>query len=162
MHYGQHLLLGQPLDDAVEVLLSCEPPSKKGGAGAAYQMLGRFGRFGDSPQGRTSWNTTFMLVGGQGEVEGSCRVMPLAPMSYLHGSRLLQPSHFGLPNRVRGCLGRCAVLADGSEELLLTAAQGGEDVDWRLEPLQPLAVAAGGAWSHFARWDRLRRGSRWP
>ena len=96
VHYGQHLLLGQPEATEVptkELLLSCEPPSRCGGVGAAYQLMGRFYGFGDASTGRRSWNTVFTLVpvdddlhlGDEVDVMRGGRIVPLAPFSYLHG-----------------------------------------------------------------------------
>ena len=99
VHYGQPLLLGQPEATAEhprqEVLLSCEPPSREGGIGAAYQLLGRFVGFGHAALDRKSWNTIFMLVpagekqmGDVVDVNLGLRIVPLAPFSYLHGDRI--------------------------------------------------------------------------
>lgn len=96
VHYGQHLMLGQPEATEVptkELLLSCEPPSRCGGVGAAYQLMGRFYGFGHAPTGRRSWNTVFTLVpvdddlhlGDEVDVMRGGRIVPLAPFSYLHG-----------------------------------------------------------------------------
>lgn len=95
VHYGQPLLFGQPEtteDPQKEVLLSCEPPSRNGGIGAAYQLMGRFCGFGHAAQGRRSWNTFFMLVpvgplrmGDVVDVAMGVRIVPLSPYSYLHG-----------------------------------------------------------------------------
>ena len=101
VHYGQHLQFGLPsVDDASsEILLSCEPPSRSGGIGAPYLILGRFVDFGYVCQGRKSWNTAFTLVptlssaGAYGDpVDLRCgmRIVPIAPFSYLHGARLMQ------------------------------------------------------------------------
>ena len=105
VHYGQHLHFGLPsVDDAdSEILLSCEPPSRCGGLGAPYLILGRFVDFGHVCQGRRSWNTAFTMVpedasssaGGFGDpVDLRCgvRIIPIAPFSYLHGPRLMQAS----------------------------------------------------------------------
>ena len=95
MHYGQFFLLGQPettSQPTQEVLLSCEPPSREGGIGAAYQLMGRVGGFGHAAMGRTSWKTVFMLVpvadaqmGDVVDVHMGVRIVPLAPFSYVHG-----------------------------------------------------------------------------
>ena len=101
VHYGQHLQFGLPsVDDASsEILLSCEPPSRSGGIGAPYLILGRFVDFGYVCHGRRSWNTAFTLVptlssaGAYGDpVDLRCgmRIVPIAPFSYLHGPRLMQ------------------------------------------------------------------------
>ena len=101
VHYGQQLQFGLPsVDDAsAEILLSCEPPSRNGGIGAPYLILGRFVDFGYVCQGRRSWNTAFTLVpeqscaGGYGDpvdLRYGMRIVPIAPFSYLHGPRLMQ------------------------------------------------------------------------
>ncbi|CAL1147182.1 unnamed protein product [Cladocopium goreaui] len=178
VHYGQPLLLGQPETTAEhprqEVLLSCEPPSREGGIGAAYQLLGRFVGFGHAALDRKSWNTIFMLVpagekqmGDVVDVNLGLWIVPLAPFSYLHGPRLMQAMYFGLPNRVgRGCVSRALKLADGREELVLHAPraprredqEGWWDAEWTLQPLvlppEPCVVEL--HMTDFARWDRLR------
>eukprot|EP00435_Cladocopium_sp_Y103_P018339 s2633_g4.t1 len=178
VHYGQPLLLGQPETTAEhprrEVVLSCEPPSREGGIGAAYQLLGRFVGFGHAAMDRKSWNSIFILVpagekqvGDVVDVNLGLRIVPLAPFSYLHGPRLMQAMYFGLPNRVgRGCVSRALKLADGREELVLHAPraphqedqEGWWDAEWTLQPLvlppEPCMVEL--HMTDFARWDRLR------
>eukprot|EP00438_Fugacium_kawagutii_P029992 Skav217719 [mRNA] locus=scaffold2294:313998:318341:- [translate_table: standard] len=175
VHYGQALLLGQPEtaeDPQKEVLLSCEAPSRNGGIGAAYQVMGRFCGFGHAAQGRRSWNTIFMLVpvgplrmGDVVDVAMGVRIVPLSPYSYLHGPRQLQAMYFGLPNRVgRGCVSRALKLADGREELLVHAPgtpqdeEGWWDAEWLLQPLMlpPEPCVVEPRMTEFARWDRLR------
>ncbi|CAE7396050.1 unnamed protein product [Symbiodinium natans] len=176
VHYGQHLHFGLPsVDDAdSEILLSCEPPSRCGGLGAPYLILGRFVDFGHVCQGRRSWNTAFTMVpedasssaGGFGDpVDLRCgvRIIPIAPFSYLHGPRLMQAVFGGLSNPVgRGCISRCAAVGKDVRELLLHAsAPDGEppDVGWVLERLcltQGTTSPPAGADTTFARWHSLR------
>ena len=144
VHYGQHFMLGQPGESEMsEILLSCEPPSRNGGIGAPYQMLGRLVGFGHA-SGPKAWNTVFMLAppkptlnyGDPVDLSSPVWILPLAPYAYLHGTRILQPMYFGLPNRAgRGCVSRSATVADGAEELLVHAAKSGDDAEWLIQLL---------------------------
>ncbi|CAJ1378530.1 unnamed protein product [Effrenium voratum] len=166
VHYGQPLQLGQPSVDG-EVLLSCEPPSRGGGMGSSYSLLGRFADFGHAVLGRKGWHDVFVFApvrsgdfGDPVDLRHPLRIVPLAPYSYLHGMRLVQAAPFGLPNRVgRGCASRAAVTAFGSELLLRAAQPEPElwDTEWFLQRLVydgpvPASVNATG----FARWSGLR------
>ncbi|CAJ1341249.1 unnamed protein product [Effrenium voratum] len=166
VHYGQPLQLGQPSVDG-EVLLSCEPPSRGGGMGFSYSLLGRFADFGHAVLGRKGWHDVFVFApvrsgdfGDPVDLRHPLRIVPLAPYSYLHGMRLAQAAPFGLPNRVgRGCASRAAVTAGGSELLLRAAQPEPElwDTEWFLQRLVydgpvPASVNATG----FARWSGLR------
>ncbi|CAJ1440664.1 unnamed protein product [Effrenium voratum] len=144
VHYGQPLQLGQPSVDG-EVLLSCEPPSRGGGMGSSYSLLGRFADFGHAVLGRKGWHDVFVFApvrsgdfGDPVDLRHPLRIVPLAPYSYLHGMRLVQAAPFGLPNRVgRGCASRAAVTAFGSELLLRAAQPEPElwDTEWFLQRL---------------------------
>ncbi|CAJ1341250.1 unnamed protein product [Effrenium voratum] len=144
VHYGQPLQLGQPSVDG-EVLLSCEPPSRGGGMGFSYSLLGRFADFGHAVLGRKGWHDVFVFApvrsgdfGDPVDLRHPLRIVPLAPYSYLHGMRLAQAAPFGLPNRVgRGCASRAAVTAGGSELLLRAAQPEPElwDTEWFLQRL---------------------------
>jgi len=106
VHYGQLLRIGQKPSitgpshlKREEILLSCEPPRRGGGADAPYMVLGRFAPFGHPDvriDPRKAFNTVFRLLParprrawGAVDLRDPVLIAPAAPASYSHKARIL-------------------------------------------------------------------------
>ncbi|CAK0881177.1 unnamed protein product [Prorocentrum cordatum] len=108
VRYGQLLRLGQrpSFDGGDELLLSCEPPGRGGGSGAAYLVLGRYASalHPDPREEQKAWNTSFRLLphapheapeellGAPVDLRRHVVVSPASPPTLMHGLRALRPA----------------------------------------------------------------------
>lgn len=189
VHYGQLLRFGQrPTGGASdEVLLSCEPPSRHGGAGSSYIVLGRPARFGhpeervgESDGRKKAFDAAFRLMPDMapGAADAHCvegapvdlrlpaMLVPVGPYSHVHGARFVRVcANDGA--RIAGdprASGDRTFVVEGGREMQLEAAampligSGQLPAAWLLERLHlPKENVAACEWRRHAAHTGLPR-----